>query len=222
MIIKWFLHCTAESEFNMDMSFYISFPPLRGKCHENILTPVFWSYWECLTLRCRQVSFVFWTWLYKPEFVSATRGAFPERLWLILPTKVVAEARASSSLAPETNSGFSELKQSCIKRGGWKIPVLYLPAPEVAKLSTVWALLGEAGRDLFSTLVWGDSEFAAELGPQPLLCLAAKRGGCFWEACYPPPPEQGFAPEAAERVVGTAEPQAKGCQALLLAGFMAR
>lgn len=75
---------------------------------------------------------------------------------------------------------------------------------------------------MFSTLVWGDSEFAAELGPQPLLCLAAKRGGCFWQGCYPPPPEKGFAPEAAERVVGTAEPQAKGCQALLLAGFMAR
>lgn len=55
---------------------------------------------------------------------------------MILPTKVVREARASTSLAPEPDRNLFELNESCIKRVGWKIPVLYLPEPEVAKLST--------------------------------------------------------------------------------------
>lgn len=43
---------------------------------------------------------------------------------------------------------------------------MYLPEPEVAKLSTVWDLFGEAGRDLSYTFsqgwqLWGDYEFAA-------------------------------------------------------------
>lgn len=73
---------------------------------------------------------------------------------MILPTKVV-RPRASSSLAPETDRDFFEPKESCMKRGGWKVAVMYLPEPEVAKLSTVWDLFGEAGRDLFSTFSGG-------------------------------------------------------------------
>lgn len=62
---------------------------------------------------------------------------------------------ASSSLAPETDRDFFEPKESCIKRGGWKVAVMYLPEPEVAKLSTVWNLFGEAGRDLSPTFSEG-------------------------------------------------------------------
>lgn len=42
-----------------------------------------------------------------------------------------------------------------MKRGGWKVAVMYLPEPEVAKLSTVWDLFGEAGRDLYPTFSGG-------------------------------------------------------------------
>lgn len=42
-----------------------------------------------------------------------------------------------------------------MKRGGWKVAVMYLPELKVAKLSTVWDLFGEAGRDLFSTFSGG-------------------------------------------------------------------
>lgn len=197
----------------MDFSFCISLPPLRKKCHESILTPDFRSCWECLPLRnrYRSISFIFCNWLHKTKFVSVTRGAFSERVEMTLPTKV-------SSLAPESDSGFFELKEKLHKKGRVENTSYVFTRTWSGKaehsLRSVWGSRQRLVLHFFSGMTALGWLWVCCLTWSSVLWLAAKRGGCFWEVISPPL-EKCFTLEVAEWVERTAKAQTKGCQPLL-------
>lgn len=84
----------------MDFSLCISLPPLREKCHESILTPVFRSYWECLTDTDRFHLYSVFD-CTTPIFCArkSHEVLFSERVWMILPTKVVSKATGQQQLS---------------------------------------------------------------------------------------------------------------------------
>lgn len=58
-----------------------------------------------------------------------------------------AGLRASISWCLQMAVDFLQLRESCMERVGWKMPVVHLPESKSAKLSTIWDLFGEAGKD---------------------------------------------------------------------------
>lgn len=175
----------------MDFSFCILLPPLRKKRQENVHILVFRSYWQCLTLRKNrygQISFVLCIWLYRTKFLFKPQVVlfFWRGCEWSCPQRLVGKATGQHQLYLQMTVAFLQMKESCTERVGWKMPLRYLPEFTSAKLSTVWDLFGEAGKDI---LHFGRG--MAGLERHRVCCLSrssvsaeteGKRGGCFWEA----------------------------------------
>lgn len=155
---------------------------------------------------------------YKPKFVSVTRGAFSERVWMILPMSWGVRPAAAQHLKL-TVTFWAEGK---LHNKGRMENTSYV-------FTRTWS--GRAEHSLRSVR-WSRQRLALHFSlgmtglgwlwvccstwfPQSLLWLAAERGGHFWEAFYPASFGKMLHSRGSRMSCRHSKTTSKGCQPLL-------